>query len=388
VSALEALELAALLVLSAMLAITLLNLAGARRLHRSPAPATRRRVSVLVPARDEAENLRENLPALARSHDPHVEILVLDDGSVDGTAALVAEMATSESRIRLISGTPPPPGWLGKSWACDRLAREAAGEILIFCDADVRVGPHAVERSVSLMERTCCGLLTALPRQCTVGALESAVVPLVSQLPVLALLPLRAAERASSPSLTMGNGQWMAFTRESYARCGGHAAVRNTVLEDVALARAAKAAGEKVVVAFAPRDLEVRMYRSAAAVREGFRKNLYALCGGRPAALATVLAIAVLTLVLPLAAPLLGPLSLVSLAILVTIRLAGVVALGHPVTSVVLHPVGVVAAILLALDSAAAARRGAAMWKGRTLDEPRGPDPHPTIRTEAGWRRR
>jgi glycosyltransferase involved in cell wall biosynthesis len=96
-------------------------------------------VSLLLPARDEAENLREALPRLARLDYPALEVLVLDDGSTDATAAVVREHAARDPRLRLLTGAELPPGWLGKNWACHQLGAAAAGEVLVFCDADVTV---------------------------------------------------------------------------------------------------------------------------------------------------------------------------------------------------------------------------------------------------------
>src|SRR5690606_308694 len=113
-------------------------------------------------------------------------------------------------RLRLLRGRPLPAGWLGKSWACHQLAEAARGEVLVFCDADVTVHPGALPRTIAAMERAEAGALTALPRQRLGTWAESAVVPLVAHLPVLALLPLPLVPRVRAPSLSMANGQWLA----------------------------------------------------------------------------------------------------------------------------------------------------------------------------------
>ncbi|MDX1676068.1 MAG: glycosyltransferase family 2 protein, partial [Longimicrobiales bacterium] len=162
------------LVLSALLApalaVTLLNLVAAPRLHRvrparsatgdtGPDPA-----SILVPARDEAANLRRLLPALVATGPEALEILVLDDGSTDETAAVVRHFAARDPRIRLVAGSEPPDGWTGKNWACHQLALQARGDVVIFCDADVRPSPRAVSRTVRAMAESRADALTAIPR--------------------------------------------------------------------------------------------------------------------------------------------------------------------------------------------------------------------------------
>jgi glycosyltransferase involved in cell wall biosynthesis len=352
-----------------MLAVAIFNLLTARRLHRAPgiaAPAPG--VSVLIPARNEAATLRVTLPLFAAASYPDLEVLVLDDCSTDGTAEVVEEIAGEHGRIRLLRGTPPPAGWLGKCWACHQLASSATGRLMIFCDADVSIGPLAIQRTVATMEMSGAGLLTALPKQITPGWLEASLVPLIAQLPVIALLPLRLVESTWSPSLSMGNGQWMAFTRDAYARSGGHAMVRDRVLEDVWLARAAKASGERLVVALARNDLGVRMYHDARALREGFRKNLYLLAGGNPLGLITVLTFFAVTMLYPLAAPFIAGWSgWILVLLLAGVRITGCAASGHRWSGVVLHPLGATLAPALALDSAIAAHRGEAVWKGRPV---------------------
>jgi chlorobactene glucosyltransferase len=358
--------------LAPMLAVALWNLLAAPRLERagSPRALALARASVLLPARNEADNLRATLPALLRLEHPDLEILVLDDGSEDDTAAVVeSHLAGGSGRLRLLRGLPLPEGWLGKNWACHQLAQAARGEVLIFCDADVTAHPAALRRTLAAMERAGAGVLTALPKQRLDSWVESAVVPLVAHLPVLTLLPLPLVARVRAPSLSMANGQWLAFTREAYRGCGGHAAVRAEVVEDVALGRRAKAAKHRLLPVVASSLLEVRMYRDASALREGFGKNLYALAGGRPAPFLGALLVFLMTAVFPWAGAALGvPGAMLPLALLVAVRGCGAILFRHRPGSLLLHPVGSVLLIALALWSCAGARRGRLRWKGRRID--------------------
>jgi hypothetical protein len=357
--------------LGAMCGVAVLNALTARRLRLEDRPLGWPRVSLLVPARDEEGTLGDTLPRMLASDYPELEVLVLDDESSDGTAALVESYARSDARLRLLRGRSLPAGWVGKCWACAQLAEAATGEILLFCDSDVRPERWAVTATVAAMDRAGAGVLSALPRQETRGLAESAVVPLVTQLPILALLPLRLAERGGPPTLCAGNGQWLAFTRQAYAACGGHAGVRGSVLEDVEIARAAKRAGVRVAVALAPRALAVRMYSGAREVRRGFRKNLYALAGGRPAAVGPALVLFAGTMVFPLAAPALaGAAGVVPLALLVALRAIATVDARDRWRSILVHPLGAVALPALFVDSVVASWRGRTEWKGRTIAQP------------------
>lgn len=358
---------ASIALLAVMGVIALLNVLFAPRLHRfgrGPSDSA----SILIPARDEADNLRLNLPAMLAQDPPPLEVLVLDDGSTDGTAAVVESFADAlPTRVRAIQGAPLPAGWGGKNWACHQLAEEAHGDLLIFCDADVRPAEDAVGRTVGAMERSGAGVLTALPRHRVDSWVVAATVPMVAWLPAVALLPLPLVPRVRAPSVGMGNGQWLAFTRAAYDACGGHSAVRAEVLEDVALARRAKEAGVRLLVAAAPRTLEVRMYRDWREMRAGFGKNLYALSGGSALGFALTLAVFLLAAAVPLLAPMAGAgWAYAAPAMLLFVRACGAMLLGQGVATVLLHPIGVVFALAIAVESALRAGRGVE-WKGRRM---------------------
>ena len=105
-------------------------------------------VSVLVPARNEEDGISDCLRALSiQTYDP-IEILILDDRSTDRTAEIIKSFADSDPRIKMISGSEPPEGWLGKHWACDQLFQEANGDLLLFMDADTILSEGTVAASV------------------------------------------------------------------------------------------------------------------------------------------------------------------------------------------------------------------------------------------------
>ena len=363
-----ALDLLSTVILSMMLLVALYNLATAPRLEDAGEPAHLPSVSVLVPARDEAENLRRTLPLLLGLDYPRLEVLVLDDRSTDGTAAVAEEVGRGSRTLRVLRGTDPPPGWVGKNWACQQLSESATGGVLVFCDADVEAAPAAIRRTVALMQKHGAGAATAIPRQRLDGWMQAAVVPVIVQLPVAAMLPLRLVPLIRSPSLSMANGQWLAFSRSAYDAMGGHQGVRGEVLEDVALGRLAKACGDRLVACAAPSLLAVRMYGGAAAMREGFRKNLYPLLGGRRASFVAALALLSMAWVYPFAGALRGtPAALVPLALLAAVRIVGALLFRQGWRTVVLHPAGALLAMVLAVESWIGHERGRVRWKGRAL---------------------
>ena len=363
------LDLLSTAVLAVMLAVALYNLATAPRLEGAGEPAALPSVSLLVPARDEAENLRRTLPLLRALDYPRLEVLVLDDRSSDGTPDVAAQVGHGGGApLRVLRGTEPPPGWLGKNWACHQLAQAASGEVLVFCDADVDAAPAALRRTVAALQTHDAGAVTAILRQRLDGWMQAAVVPVVVQLPVAAMLPLRLIPLIRSPSLSMANGQWLAFTRAAYDACGGHAAVRSEVVEDVALGRRVKAAGHRLAVCAAPSLLTVRMYAGAGDMREGFCKNLYPLLGGRRGSFVAALAFLSIAWLYPFASALRGTApALVPLALLTGVRIAGALLFRQGWRTVVLHPAGALVAAALAVESWIGHERGRVRWKGRAV---------------------
>ncbi|MCW2665582.1 MAG: glycosyl transferase, partial [Frankiales bacterium] len=248
---------------------------NARLLRVPTARTTGRRVSVLLPLRDEAARVEPCLRALLGQTGVDVELVVLDDGSTDGTADVVRRVADGDPRLRLVTGRPLAPGWLGKPHACAQLAAAAApsSEVLVFVDADVVLAPHAVAATVALLDEAGLDLVSPYPRQQAPGATRL-VQPLL-QWSWLTFLPLRLAERSPRPALSAANGQLLAVRRQAYDRVGGHAAVHDAVVEDLELLRALKRAGGTGGVADGTALATTRMYDSWPQLVDGYTKSLH-----------------------------------------------------------------------------------------------------------------
>ncbi|BCJ39256.1 hypothetical protein Athai_67590 [Actinocatenispora thailandica] len=234
------------------------------------ATAGRVAVSLLVPARDEAARLPATLPGLlAQAVD---EILVLDDGSRDGTAAVVAAAAAGDSRLRLVPGRAAPAGWVGKNWACQQLAQAARGDRLVFCDADVHLAPGAVDAVLAEMDRQRAPVLSVFPRQRTGSLGERLTVPLIDEV-LLSFLPYPLL-RLPVPAAACANGQLMAFDRDGYDRIGGHASVAGELVEDLALARRVRRLGLRLGLALGGEAVQARLYGGYGEAVRGFAKSL------------------------------------------------------------------------------------------------------------------
>jgi chlorobactene glucosyltransferase len=232
-------------------------------------------VSVLVPARNEARNIRRCLESLLAQDYPLMEVLVLDDGSTDETPEIVAEMARRDPRLRLIPGQPLPAGWMGKNFACHQLAREARGDWLLFTDADTVHHPQAVSWALTAAKENRADLLTLVPHAVTHTFGEQLLLPIIP-FGILGLFPLALGARVRIPAFTMAIGTFMLFRRETYERIGGHAAVRGEIAEDVVLARRVRRHGGRVVLLDGADHLDVHFYRGFWESWHGLAKSAFA----------------------------------------------------------------------------------------------------------------
>ncbi len=238
------------------------------------------RVSMLIPARDEAATIGDTVALALAQEPPPGEVFVLDDHSDDATARIAISSAEGSKRFKLICGQPLPPGWMGKNWACHQLARAAGGDVLVFTDADVRWRPDALAALLVQMEALDADLLTVWPTQTTVTWGERLTVPLMA-LAILGYLPVQLAHATVFPIAAAANGQCMAFRRAAYAAIGGHDAVRGAIVEDIRLAQRIKAARLHLRMADGAGLVGCRMYASSSAAIDGYTKNILAGHGGR-----------------------------------------------------------------------------------------------------------
>lgn len=354
---------------------------------RRPAPPQQPvadRVAVLIPARDEARRVGPVLAGVLAQQDvPELTVTVLDDASSDGTAEVVGQYL-ADPRLHLLSGTgEPPAGWLGKPWACQRLAQSPQArraDVLVLLDADVHLAPGAVAAAVSELRRSGVAMASPWPEQVATGALGRLVQPL-QQWSWATTLPLARLEQTARPSMAAANGQFLVIDRAAYDEVGGHAAVAGIVLEDIALARAFRRTGRPTGTWDGSRLARCRMYEDAAQLRQGYRKSLWAAFGppGSPPAVragATAAALGLLAAVylVPPAAAVVGPdratrmIGAVGTVAAAVNRALVAGATGSPVLPDSLaHPVSVAVLAGMVVDSHIARLRGTATWKGRPV---------------------
>jgi chlorobactene glucosyltransferase len=371
------------LVLSVVLILVGLNLIANLRLlgrtaPRGAGPRSRRLVSVLIPARDEARNIERCLRSvLGQSYAP-AEVLVLDDHSADETAQVVQTIASADGRSQLVPGEPLPQGWLGKSYGCHQLATRASGDWLVFTDADTDHDPTILGWAIEAAEQNQADLVSMIPRPVMHTLGEQLLLPIIP-FGLAALYPLALTQRLGISSFGMAVGTYLLFDKKAYQRTGGHAAVRGEIAEDVALAGLVQRSGGRAVLLDGSDKLSVHFY-------QGFRESWHGLAKSAFAALRFRLSLSLLMIgvygflfLWPVLIFWLGlragsveaqATRLAGLHVLLNAGLWYAVAARFriPRTTALIYPVTVLLTILMMADSIRRAAVGGIGWKRRVYD--------------------
>lgn len=350
-------------------AMTAVNAATWRR--GRVGPKLGRRVSVLIPARNEGPRIAQCVRAIAASRQPVLEIICFDDDSTDETPRVLAELQKEIPALRVVRGRGLPSGWVGKPHACERLYREATTDVLVFVDADVTLAPQGLERLLSAIDDGA-DVVTAVPWQRCVTPVERWVVPFLL-LSYVSWLPLELVGRTKDDRVVAANGQLLAVRRPVLERLGGFRCVAREIVDDVAFCRQAKRQGAKVVFLDGTAMASCRMYRTAREVWAGFSKNMHEGVGGSLALAAVVLTYAA-AFVAPWLALALGitvlPALFLPAAVAVASNLGQRLLLwlrwGQSPGGLFSHPLGALLVIVIALNSLRWSLRGAIHWAGRS----------------------
>lgn len=331
------------------------------------------RLSVLIPARNEENNIRATLQAVLASQDCDFEAVVLDDHSTDRTCEIVRELARRDDRLRLEGAPALPAGWCGKPHACHVLAGIACHPLLVFIDADVRLAPDALTRMACFIEQTGADLASGVPRQETGTFSERLLIPLIHFI-LLGFLPMRAMRRTNRPACSAGCGQIFIARHSAYVQCGGHARLRDSLHDGLKLPRIFRQAGFSTDLFDATDLATCRMYHTNMETLRGLGKNAteglaspgvigpmtLMLFGGQ-----------VLPFVLLACAPMLSATGLLCASVagglVFAPRLVAVRRFRQPMGGVLLHPLGIFTLLVIQWRALARHLRGKpAEWKGRS----------------------
>jgi len=242
-------------------------------------------VSILIPARNEEENIKHCLSSMLSQDYPNFEVLVLDDNSTDKTAAIVQGVADQDSRVRLIHGQALPDGWAGKCFACHQLSKTARGEWLLFVDADTVGKQHLVRSTLAIAAGGKIAMLSGFPEQQVSGLTQKIVIPILFYFMIMSWFPLWLFHRTRKPLPTLAIGQFLLFNREDYFRIGGHELVKSRIMEDVWFSIEMSRRGGRTLSVDLSKTMTTNMYKNISAMTEGCIKWFYSVAALSPLAL-------------------------------------------------------------------------------------------------------
>lgn len=332
-------------------------------------PAGNPLVSIIIPARDEERTIERTVRAFLAQTYPNLEIIAVDDRSADATGAILDRI--SDPRLVVIHGEEdPPPGWLGKPWALHRGALEARGELLLFVDADVVYAPEAIAAAVAQFEESGVSMLALLPRLEMHGFWEHIAMPNLSVV-AFQLMPLTLSNRTATPMLPVGAGTGNLVRRADYDAAGGHAALKDAVVDDVGLSRLLRRKGRRTVAVRADDFVSVRMYRGLREIVEGFTKNCFTTFGRSYLAVLAVVPFTIVFQVLPFLLMFTGDRLFVAAAALIALsRVILFAALGYRLDNALFGtiPMALLWLYILVRSAWVTGVRRQLNWRGRTYD--------------------
>jgi chlorobactene glucosyltransferase len=370
------------ILLAAILFNLLLNLRALRKPRSDielPAPAPL--ISILIPARNEEANIGVCLESLRHQDYPNFEILVLDDSSTDGTADIVARIASEDNRVRLLQGQPLPSGWAGKTFACHQLAQEARGSWLLFTDADTVHAPAMLRRVLGVALISRAALISGFPYQRTTSIWQKTAMPILFYFMLLCWMPFWWLQRSRCRMPSVAIGQFLFFSAEEYRSIGGHEAVKSRIVEDVWLGIEVSRHKYRQLTLDLSSLVSCQMYREFGSMWDGITRWLYTVASLSAVSLVGMIVLVLLLFLAPflwlaygllLAQPAFAWEVLVALQVTI-VFLARFLAgrrFSQSKTSIILHPIGVVFLLLVSFYASYQYLTGAGVkWKGRVYDE-------------------
>lgn len=323
-------------------------------------------VSILIPARNEEDNILTLLRSIHKQDYQDYEVIVLDDDSSDNTYNICADFASRHSSFKVIRGKELAGGWLGKNYACHQLAQQARGEYFLFLDADEKIEDGLINSAVHRMHLRKLGLLSLFTNQRMETLGEKMVVPLMHYI-LLNLLPLRLVFLSRSSSVAAASGQFMLFDAEIYRRYEWHKGAKDKVVEDVEIMKMVKSAGFNGESLLANGMISCRMYQSYAEAVNGFGKNFLAafnynifsflvyllLFIGGPMIVIMTLNPNLITMMLAL--------------IVLTRTMISLVSGQNVLTNITLHPLQIFSMVLIAFSAIQKYLTKTTVWKGRKI---------------------
>jgi hypothetical protein len=260
------------------------------------------RCSVVVPARNEGDRVEKTIRHLLAQSGVSVEVIAVDDRSSDRTGEILARLAAEDGRVRTIRVKTLADGWLGKCHACHVGAKAATGDWLLFTDADCWMPPDVIARALRVAVKDGVEHVTLTP-----GVAAETVPARAWHLAfLLSLAGWFAGVNRDKPKAYFGMGAFNLIQRKMYERCGGHEALRLTVIDDVRLGLLVRRAGGRTRAFIGGNDVECHWGHTAREMIKLMEKNYFAAMDYRTGAAIVGGIIAVLCMGLVIAGPFTG----------------------------------------------------------------------------------
>ncbi len=336
-------------------------------------------ISIMIPARNEAKNIKTCVSSLLKQDYCNIEILVLDDNSTDDTSLIVKRISKKDGRVKLITGKPLKEGWIGKSYACHQLAKHAKGEYLLFTDADTLYFKNAVSSTVGCLIKNKLDALSAIPKQIMVSIHERLVVTWV-HFGILSLLPLIMIKKSRYPLFCTANGQCMLFKREVYRKIGGHRSIKTKILEDIHISKQVKRHGYKFMIFDGSKNIYCRMYRNFRGLIKGFSRFMFAAFDFKVFNITVAISFVSAIFLFPFILLPLGILVfdwpnliinqiIIQTLIVLAMRIVLSIRLRNRILDTIFHPISMIYIILICINSVLQTKFGeGAYWKDRSYD--------------------
>jgi glycosyltransferase involved in cell wall biosynthesis len=346
-------------------AVTLFNFISDPKLRRVNRSYTNL-VSILIPARNEQDNILTLLTSIYQQDYRDYEVIILDDDSSDQTYAVCAEFAAKHPNFRVIKGKELTGQWLGKNYACHQLARQAKGEFLLFLDADEEVFNGLINSAVHRMHFRNLALLSLFTNQKMITIGERLTVPLMHYI-LLNLLPLRLVYLSKNAAVAAASGQFMLFNAEVYRQYEWHKSAMDKIVEDVEIMKQVKSAGFNGESLLANGMIICRMYTGYGEAINGFGKNFLAAFNYNIFSFLVFLLlliagpmIVIITLNLQLIAMMMG-------LIILTRIMISLESGQNAFINVILHPLQMFSLVLIAFSAIQKYLTKTTEWKGRKI---------------------
>jgi len=237
-------------------------------------------VSVLIPARNEENNITRCVESLLNQTYQNYEILIIDDNSTDRTGELLQELASENKRVRVFKGAPLKEGWFGKPFALQQLSKFAAGDILLFTDADTVHKDTSVSWAVTNMEHSKADFISGFVGQQLLSVGEITTVPIMFFLTGF-VIPMFLNKYIKLGAFSAAIGQYIVIRKHVFNEIGGYEAIRKKTTEDVYLSRYVKDRGYSTEFLDISREVSCRMYKGYVAGIQGIGKNIFDFMGKR-----------------------------------------------------------------------------------------------------------